>query len=394
MVVNKNLQKSLIASIFLGALSVSQAEAMPLKEKDVWGMYQGNAAHTGYLPLKIKPKEIVQVWQKNIDEKPSTGPFYNIHPASVTPKYVIVTRNYDRLSNSLKVFSIATGKEIWSKNFNDLSIQPAAYHDGVVYVQTVNNSLGGTLLRAFEVATGKVLFETPFTAQWHNYKAPVIDGNKVIACAGYIGGLTAYDRLMGSASWSRSFNELSNMATAAVSTKYALYYNAGKLYKLNKADGQVISKIQDTSWQWNGYDDATPVLIGEDSALISTNHYLSKFNLKEDKIDFVFDGIQGNPSVDLDNIYVIQNHHLTIIDKDSGELLWSDLTNEYDSNVSDIVITKNLIFVSTDKGTKAYTKTRKHEIVWESSVGGALSINASGLYIVSSKGQLTAFSFE
>lgn len=377
-------------TVWLLSSSLSFSQTTESVNTSTWSMYQGNAAHTGYVPISVNSKKIKKVWDVEVGEQASQGLNYSIHPATIGKKYVYVARNNYVYSNTLQAFSLTDGHVVWSKNFKNLSVQPTAYADGKVFVQTVNNYLDGTLLRAYEENTGEVVFESPFSAQWHSYNAPVIDNNVVYACSGYMSGLNAYEASSGEQLWSTPFSDLSDNATSAVNKKYALYYNAGVLYKLDKKTGNVLSEIQDRNWQWNGYSDVTPVLFRDNFAFVTANQYLTKFSLTTDKSDFEIANISSNPSIDKKNVYVIKDKHLTAINADTGKTVWSVDDVNYDK-VEDIIVTDNLVFVSDGYETKAYSKTNKHAVVWSVKIGGKMSLSSKGLFIVSHDGTLSAF---
>lgn len=351
-------------------------------------MYQGNAAHTGFVPLDIDPNKIQKLWQVNLGQIDTPGISYIVYPATIGKKYVMVSNSH---SHTLEAFSFKNGRLKWSKSFNS-TVQPSAYSDGTIFVQTVNNYSPSTLLRAYKENDGELVFESPFTAQWQNYNAPVIDNNVVYACSGYMSGLTAYNTNSGEELWSTTFMDLSEGATSAVNKNHVLYYNAGYLLKLSKTTGDLISQIKDPKWTWQGYTDVTPVLYKNRFAFVTVNHYLTKFNLEKDKVDFSLDNVTSTPSVDTQNIYVIRNQKLTAIDVLTGKTLWESKETFTDS-IEDILVTNNLVFISDGNETIAFSKTDEHEAIWKEPIGGKLSLSTRGLFIVSPEGKLTAYRF-
>ncbi|MCE3043853.1 PQQ-binding-like beta-propeller repeat protein [Legionella sp. 16cNR16C] len=389
MMLSGKLWKLGALSVGLLSFSVSYSNTGQSVDTSIWETYQGNAAHTGYVPIAIDPELIRQLWAVSVGRDGFPGWRTEVHQASIGQKYVFVSRyNYGQ-ANSLEAFSFTDGQVVWTADLNHVAVQPSAYHDGVVYVQTVYSDSYKTRLRAFDENTGEYIFSSHFPAQYQDYKAPVIDEGVVFISSGYYSGITAFDAHKDNKLWHTPFPRLSNGASPAVNKQYALYYNAGYLYKLDKNKGKVLAKIHDDNWEWSNDYDPTPVLLG-DSAFVTSNHSLTKFNIAEDKIEFAISNVSSNPSVDDKNVYVIKDSHLTAINAGTGDVVWSIDSSEY-HKVEDLLVTKNLVFVSDGKETKAYSKSKKHEVVWQAPVGGKMSLSSRGLFIVSKKATLTAF---
>ncbi|KTC67940.1 outer membrane biogenesis protein BamB [Legionella birminghamensis] len=381
-----------LGAVSAGLLVFSFSYSKPSQAVDtsIWGMYQGNAAHTGYVPIVIDTAKIKQIWSVDVGQDGFPGMNTEIHQASIGHKYVFVSRyNYGQ-ANSLEAFSFEDGHVVWSVDLNHLAVQPSAYSDGVVYVQTVYGDSRKTRLWAFDENSGEYLFSSQFLAEYQSYKAPVIDNDKVYASGGFRAGIVAFNAHKAGRLWFTHFDRYGEEATAAVNEKYVLYYNACVMYKLDKNTGDILSKIQDDYCEWKRDYDPTPVLFGNDFAFVTSNQYLTKFNLAEDKVEFAINNVSSNPSVDDKKVYVIKDSQLTAINAETGDVVWSIDASDF-RKVEDLVVTKNLVFVSDRKKTRAYSKSKKHELVWQADVGGKLSLSSKGLFIVSHSGTLTAF---
>lgn len=386
--------KLVLSTVLLITTTTSISQSFAIEDAySTWGMYQGNAQHTAYVPIKINPKSIYQSWVVSIDEEKSSG-LNKIHPATIGSEHIIVSSTNYAYSNTLQAFSIKDGHVVWSKDYGSAGVQPTAYNNHTVYVQAVNNSLGGTLLYAYNERNGDLIFQAPSTAQWHSYKAPVIDNGFIYACSGYMSGINAYKMSSGSLLWSKSFNSLSENATSAVNKQFLVYYNAGSLLKMDKASGEILSITPDDAWSWDGYDDPTPVLMDEKAALIVTNKTLTRFNLQTDSIDFRISDVASTPAVDSTNIYVAQKNSLVALNKETGKQQWNVQTGFNEGSVQDVILSQNLVFISDGKQIKAFSKVKDHPLVWSASVGGSMSLSTKGLFVVSHEGTLTSFKFK
>lgn len=383
------MTRNRLASLLAASVFISPVYAKP--DTAIWPMYQGNGQHTGYVPIKIDEKSIIQAWQVPIGKSAFQGLNYSIHPATIGKNAIVVARNNYVYSNTLQAFSIEDGSEMWGMEFKEKAVQPSVYVDGKIVVQTVNNSMGGTELRAYNEQNGESVYATPFSAQWHSYLAPVTEKGIIYACAGYMSGLNAYDSKSGEKLWSTNFRNLSENSTAAINANYLVYYNAGYLYLLDRKNGKIIDTIQDPDWSWQGYRDSVPVLSDPHFAIVVVGKNLARYNLKERSVDFKITGISGNPAVDGKMIYVIHNSRLTAFNKNTGDMEWKLLAPEFNNDVQDILVTGNGVFVSDISGTTFFNKSGKHKALWHADVHGKMSLSKAGLYIVSHDGKLTAF---
>ena len=124
-----------------------------------WNTFQGNASHSGYVPVSVDPSRSKFLWSVTI---PSGQP---LNPVTAAEGRVFVT-DVGYFSNAgLYVLNAATGGIQWSTTYGDVfSVNPPAYDSGKVYVQT-GNHYNDTFLRAYDVATGQSVFQAPHSAQ-------------------------------------------------------------------------------------------------------------------------------------------------------------------------------------------------------------------------------------
>src|SRR5690242_11308763 len=95
-----------------------------------WPMFQGNAAHTGYVPVTVSPTNFVLLWQKTIDAGIS------LNPVTEGEGKVFVTE-YGYFSKvGLYVLNETNGNVLWSVDYSGVfSLNPPSYGYGNVYVE-------------------------------------------------------------------------------------------------------------------------------------------------------------------------------------------------------------------------------------------------------------------
>lgn len=370
-----------VVCFFLSVASHAQ------KDLSTWDMYQGNTRHTGFVPIDIDVNNIKQIWEIN-----SEAYYYGEHHQAIIGQYYIFLATAGQ-KNRLEAFSPMDGHAVWVKDFGKLWPQPTAYSDGTLFLQTVEANYYGSdfiTLTAYKEESGDVVFES-FAGGNGTYKAPVIDNEIVYVCETelFLAKLVAYNKYSGTKLWDLSFDTTLCGTSLAVNNNYAIYYNKKTLFKIDKKTGVVLSSIKDEHRQEN-YDFDDLVLIGENSAYVTVNNYLTKYNLKKNKVDFALANVTSTPSTDDKNLYVIKDKYLTAINADTGKTVWKNSENMYET-ITGVVVTNNLVFISTKDGTKAYSKTKKHDVVWQVNDGGKLSLSTKGLLIVSKEGTLTMY---
>ena len=157
-----------------------------------WPMYQVNPSHTGYMPVSLEPGQFYVRWSKGIGVTPAETTPSTLWPqgtAGSTPRSRI------RFNDVTQLFALRTtdGSTLWSKGFGDIfSVNPPAYVNGIVYLQTCNHSTD-TWLWALDGGSGARLFQVPLTAQWERYYAPTVSSGRVYVNGGYYGGMYGFN---------------------------------------------------------------------------------------------------------------------------------------------------------------------------------------------------------
>ena len=356
-----------------------------------WGMYQQNANHTGYVKSKINVESFHYDWKILVGQAGGGTNYYLSQPV-VAGNIVYVTRSHYYSNNTLQAFSIKDGHEIWRKDYDTVAINPPSVVDGIVYVQTVANNSPMTALYGYDAVNGKILFKAPMSAQSYHYLSPTVYDHHVYTNGGTYGGMYAFDAKLGDQTWFARLPQY-DLWTPAVNEEYAIAYTDGHLNVVDRASGKNVIDIADPNFKWSGYSsNFAPVLINDHQALTISSGYLSLFDITAGNIVWsAGSNYTGQPVYDGETIYASRNDGLMALDK-SGKLLWQ----WYQDNElvrGGMLVTKNLIFITTDQKVYAISK-ETHEPVWEYSGSGTLSMGMGHLYILDYAGYLTSISVE
>ncbi len=114
------------------------------------------------------------------------------HPVAIDGPRLFVTPISPSDGKTLRAYDVATGQLLWQHDFRQVASvgQPTAV-GGKVFVGQNNNS-PGTFLWVLGAATGKVLHAFPMSAQWDKYWAPLVVGDTVYTNGGNSGGMYAF----------------------------------------------------------------------------------------------------------------------------------------------------------------------------------------------------------
>jgi outer membrane protein assembly factor BamB len=360
--------------------------SFPVSVHADWPTYQGNTSHTGYVPIEMDTTKFEMIWQKQIsnDEQP-------LNPIAVGDGKVFASLYGYFDSEGLVTLDAETGEILWSKQFGDVfSVNPPAYDNGKIYIQTGNHS-DDTYLRAYNADDGTLIFQANHAAQWERYYAPTIYDGIVYIDGGYYGGMYAFDGSNGARKWFTDLNQYDEW-TPAVDEKYAYAYlgeYSPALYVLDKKTGLLAFSIPDPNFDWNGWSmDLAPVLGGAEDVIAIHNKRLIRFDLAARKIAWQLTrNFAGQPAVAGSVIYAIDSGALTAWDQLTGVLLWS--WGAVDKLSGAVIASKSHVLATSANKTYAINLAT-HQKEWEYPKSGHLALTDDALYIAAADGELTA----
>ena len=370
-----------------------------------WSTFQGNAAHTGYVPVEIKPDQIGPRWKAGAISQ-SNGGFYGYSNFNTLTAADGVF--YAALNNVLKARKESDGSLVWSYDVSGLaypSVNPPAVDNGIVYMAAGQQS--STFLFGFDAASGAVRFKAPMSSQWENYLAPVAVGDAVYTNAGTFHGLYGFtptgDELFFTPTAQNS------MWSPAVDAN-AVYVYDGTLHVYERKTGKALVEIKDLNYTNYTYLLGGSVVLGANGNAFVANYanaYLNggtmgnellKFNTEKGYIDWRIAGNYPVTPAYAGGVLYAPNtkpYRIEARAEADGALLWSWVPGQASETAwkSEPVVTKNLLFVSTDAATYAID-LRTNKAVWSYPLAGRLALTRSGILYIQSEEALVALNLK
>ena len=369
-----------------------------------WTMFQGNAAHTGYVPVSIDPNSFTTRWQG--------GPTLSNTPDNYGAfAYTLTTDSgqlYIATGTTLYALKELDASQVWSYDTSGLqfaSVNPPAEADGAVYMAAGQQS--STYMFAFNETNGAVLFQSPMSSQWEHYFAPTIGVDGVYTNAGTYGGLFGFD-FSGNQLFF-DFEPQTSQWTPAVDGDHIYAYvgdYTGDLTVVDPITGAVTTTINDPTYQWAGYEINGSAVLGASGSVFAANYQaayinggalgndLLDFNVPTSSITWQAAGDYGfTPAYNAGIVYAANNKpfQLEARKESDGSLIWSWKPpqagdTEFDSEV---LLTNSMVFVSTNLATYGIDATT-HQLVFSYPFPGRLALSHNGILYIQGTGPIVA----
>ncbi len=362
----------------------------PAEKTGSWPMFQANAAHTGYLPVTLRPDGFRFRWKKVLGTGLALNPV-----AAGEGKVFATTLVYFVDAPQLFALRSSDGATLWTKGFGSVySVNPPSFAYGNVYVQTGNHS-ADTWLHAFDGESGDAVFRSPHEAQWERYYAPTLYDGKAYVNGGTYGGMYGFDAYTGARLWFTSLQQYDQW-TPAVAKVPAFSYQ-GSYYpglyvrdRLTGTPGEFF--VADPSFEWNGWSmNGAPVIGGHGEVLAIHDGRLISFDPGHGVIAWELQrDFRGQPSVANGRIYAIDGSRLVVLDEVTHTELWSWQPPSGEP-FGTMIITDSHVLASTSGGVHAIDLAT-HQSVWSYPALGSLALADDTLFVASEDGSLTALS--
>lgn len=365
-----------------------------------WSTFQGNNAHTGYVPVDVKADQMQLRWKRAAVNRSGTGYSVDLSP--------LVTANgllYASGANKLTAYRELDGNEVWHYDVSGLaypSVNPPAVDSGVVYMAAGQQQ--STYMLAFDAANGALRFKSPMSSQWENYLSPVVLGGAVYTNAGSYGGLYGFSST-GERLFVGALSQTSMWSPAADAR--AIYaYTGDALTLFEPRSGAVLATIRDSSFTNYVYQVGGSAVIGANGGVYAApyaNGYLNggaignnltRFDTVKGLVDWRIKGVYTVTPAYADGVLYAPNASPARVEARAevdGKLLWSwtpPLGGET-AFYGAPVVTKNLLFASTNKNTYAID-LRSQKVVWSYPAAGHLAISANGILYIQNPDALVA----
>jgi hypothetical protein len=362
-----------------------------------WNMFQGNAAHTGYVPVAPDPNEFSTRWR---------GPTLNNNTGYNSFAYTLTTNGgqiYLAYDTTLYALREHDAGQVWSRSFAGMqfpSVNPPAVSDGTVYMAAGQQST--TTLQGFNETDGSLVFTSRMSSQWEHYLAPTIGPYGIYTNAGTYGGLYAFD-FLGNQAFFGAESQQSEWTPAVDDERIYTYTGALSVYDRN---GNVMARIADPSYQNYVYRIGGSPVIGAPGSVFAAayeNAYLNgggignrlvNFDIANQSIAWSVAGVYAKtPAYSAGVVYVGNNNPLRLEARSetNGTLLWSWPPSQPGDIgfSSEVLLTDSMIFVSTNLATYGIDR-ESHQMVWSYPLSGRLALSRSGVLYIQGAGPVVA----
>lgn len=360
-----------------------------------WSTFQGNAAHTAYVPVTINPDQMQLRWKSAAINSNTSSSYYGYdNSATLTVANGVF---YGAGSNMLKARKEYDGSVVWSYDFSGLSspmVYPPAVANGTVYMAAGQSPI---YLFAFDAATGAVRFKAPLAYPWNATQAPTPVDDAIYANSGY-NALYAF-KPTGELLFNKSLTYSSSSTGSPAVDANSVYVYDGALHILDRKTGMITSEIRNgTAPTYYGYGQSgAPVLGANGSVFVAdfgsaqqnsstSGNQLLKFNATKGYIDWRVAGNYPLTPAYANGVVYASNYSPYRVEaraEADGALLWSWTPNQAGETLwnAEPIITKNLLFVSTNLATYAIDIST-HKAVWSYPAAGRLALSRSGILYI------------
>lgn len=377
-----------------GGVKISNLTALaPLAGGGDWSGYQGNAAHTGLVPVTLSPSAFNVRWKYDV---PAVNGKQETISDIVTGDgrlYFSTGPYWDANTQGHQLFALTEhdATQAWTHDFGNLryaTTNPPGYANGKVYLSA--GSQDSTAMYGFDAKSGAQLFSTPTSSQWEHYLAPVVFGGGVYSNGGAYGGMYAFDANAGSQQWFAALAQIDGWAPA-VDANNTYVYLENQLLVINRLTGASVGQIAGSNSGWpNGL---TPLLGATNSVIVADSAALTGFDTSALMTRWKVAGSYlAAPAYNSKIVYALRDKSLALEARNEadGSLAWSWTPPAAAQQwLGNVVLTNNLVFVSTDSATYAIDRS-SHASVWTYPLGGKLALSANGILYINTQTSILA----
>ncbi|MFK3888698.1 PQQ-binding-like beta-propeller repeat protein [Sphingomonas sp. NPDC079357] len=370
----------------------SFAYAMTYRLSD-WTNFQRSPSHAAFVPRDYDVADFRKLWQ--VAPEGASG---LSDVASYNGLVYVTSRNQDGTS-SVRALASTSGEQQWIYSLGVVSSAgPPSVGNGKVLVASMTTSSGNNPVVSIDAKTGGYAGEPfPFASQWADFMAPTTYGSGVYMAAGYYGGVAyGFDRNQPTAKWETAVSPAGvwDLATVAADAKNVYYYAGATLGVIDRISGALLQSIKDPFYQQNFYDYYGGPIIGSRGNVMAysgnrssqTPSVLVNWSIADGGVAWRSgDSYVTSPALGGGSVYLARNQpgRLDALDEATGAVRWSWSPPSGERFIGNTIVTRNLVFASTDRAVYALPVAgADHSPLWSAGTGGNLAITADGVLVV------------
>jgi outer membrane protein assembly factor BamB len=369
-----------------------------------WSTFQRDAAHSGFVNVQFDPARFSRIWTWSRpagDPEPLGG----INAVATGAGSVFVSKDVYFGQGAVYALDETTGALKWTYALGEMaSAGPAAFSAGTVYVPSTDPS-SACVVWAIDAVSGMYKFKMPAGCQWSNFFAPTVKSNSVLHTS-QTGTVHSFSTADGSPKWSAPARA-NDQTTPAADSRYAYQYGSNlsgaALNVYDLATGAPVASITDPFSSGFGYYSifSAPMLGSTGNAIVFSGggfsgRAASSSEQYEERVLVSYDvgrkavawrsanAYITHPAIANGVVYAARNTPpmLDALSETDGRILWSwPLPAGNSAFHRNVVVTRNLVFVSTDLNVYAVDLNTRRQ-VWSYPQPGMLAISGKNvLYI-------------
>lgn len=371
----------------------------PLAGAGDWTTFQGNAGHTGYVPVTLDPSKFNRRWKWTVPATDPAADLTQITPVVAANDHVyFVMSGYFRPSSTYALREADRGVE-WRYDFGTIfAVSPPAVSGGKLFMASSGHS--DTFMWSLNATNGTLASKVPFGSQWEHYYAPTIVDGAVFSNGGNYGGLLSFRQTDGALNWFNGSLLQFDEWTPAVDATHAYAFIGGRLFAVDRTTGATNYSIDDPNWIFASYSQYSAPMLGGSNTVVGVNARMSigpssknrlvNFDTANRSIRWSIAGVfLSEPAIAKGVIYIANEARLEARRESDGALLWSWSPNETSptpfatgSTPPNIIVTDNLVFVSTVANVYAIDLVTKSK-VWSFPRPGRIALSPNGVLYIS-----------
>lgn len=373
----------------------------PLPGAGDWSGWQGGAAHTGYVPGRFDATAFSLRWQWQVP----AGKVYGLAAPTVAQgRVALAAQGFGGADTELFVLDEADGSLRWrvagdspSRAYFSVPALSATLLYSVVIRDDATLRSTVTSLLAYDLQTGELRFTSAAGTQYHDSLPPVLVGNRVLVASGYRSGVVTFDASSGERLWSADATGY-EWWTPASDGSSVFAYGSGGFSSFALADGAPLANRLDPELagpSGGGGDTTKSFAVDAGRAFVIDKGQLVAFDTRSGAVlwrEASKDHV-GATAAQGGTVTALRQAPLRIEARsaDDGRLLWStqpqfDVTQGPDlAFVSDPLLTDSHVFVSTERGVYALSRS-DGSVQWYISRPGRLALSANGVLLIAQHG--------
>ncbi|WP_449446542.1 outer membrane protein assembly factor BamB family protein [Thermomonas brevis] len=401
------------SSVYSGA-SGSVAYHLLVASAPDWETQQGNAAHNGYVPIKLDPGKFSKAWEWTVPLMDGAEIAYSGRPVTGSGGVYNAVSNYFPDSSTLEAVAALdeeTGSVRWlaalTASPSDQFTTDVAVSGGRVYFGVANAAYSFSVLDA---NTGGTVYTSDAMGSARSTMAPVLYGGSIFMQESFWNEgsrLVSMDGSSGNLQWGYSILQAAEgkpYLAPAVDDNYLYYHSACCIELLDRKTGGKVASISNPNADpANLESEYKPTMIGSRGNVLAmafspspSKRRLSSFNIAGRTHEWTSAAdYLPYPAIADGVVYAarIENKQFVLhaLDEATGQVLWIWSPQAVDAHATsggNVIVTRNLVFFSSyDSSTKSgktwAVDLATHQSAWSYPRSGWLAISAKRMLYMS-----------